>query len=188
MSNVLENKRIAILATNGFEEIELTSPMEALNESGATTLIVSPETDTIKSWDNDNWGTDFIVDITLADADPNDFDALMLPGGVINPDILRMNDDAIEFIKGFFKAGKPVSAICHGPQLLINADVLQGRELTSYPSIKQDLKNAGARWVDNEVVVDQGLTTSRSPEDLPAFNAKMIEEIREGIHKAQMTI
>jgi len=188
MSNVLNNKRVAILATNGFEEVELTSPKKALEEAGANALIVSPESGTIKSWDTDNWGKDFEVDITLDDANSNDFDALLLPGGVINPDTLRMNDDAIEFIRGFFEAGKPVSAICHGPQLLINADVLQGRELTSYPSIKQDLKNAGARWVDNEVVVDKGLTTSRSPEDLPAFNAKMIEEIREGVHKKQMTV
>lgn len=188
MSNVLSNKRVAILATNGFEEVELTSPKKALEEAGANALIVSPKSDTIKSWDTDNWGKDFEVDITLDDADSNDFDALLLPGGVINPDILRMNDNAIKFIRAFFRDGKPVSAICHGPQLLINADVLQGRELTSYPSIKQDLKNAGARWIDNEVVVDKGLTTSRSPEDLPAFNAKMIEEIREGIHKEQMTV
>ncbi|MFY0684406.1 MAG: type 1 glutamine amidotransferase [Balneola sp.] len=188
MSNKLSNKNIAILATNGFEEVELTSPRKALDDQGAETFIVSPESDSIRSWDGDNWGKDFEVDITLDKADPDSFDALLLPGGVINPDILRQNEDAIEFIQAFFKAGKPVSAICHGPQLLINADVLQERELTSYPSIKVDLKNAGARWIDNEVVVDEGLTTSRSPKDLDAFNAKIIEEISEGVHEEQKTI
>lgn len=188
MSTELKNKNVAILATDGFEEIELVSPREALNEAGAKTFIVSPSKNSIKSWDTNNWGADFEVDITLDNAEPDSFDALLLPGGVINPDTLRQNDKAIEFIQSFFKSGKPVSAICHAPQLLINADVLQGREITSFPSIKVDLKNAGARWVDNEVVVDKGLTTSRSPEDLPAFNAKIIEEIREGIHEQQKTV
>ncbi|MBO6792375.1 MAG: type 1 glutamine amidotransferase [Balneolaceae bacterium] len=187
MNGELRDKNIAILATNGFEEIELTSPLKALNETGAKTFIVSPESDTIKSWKNNNWGSDFEVDTTLDKATHESFDGLMLPGGVMNPDTLRQNETAIEFVRSFFEAGKPVAAICHGPQLLIDADVLQGRELTSYPAIKKDIKNAGARWMDNEVVVDKGLTTSRSPEDLPAFNRKMIEEFREGIHKAQMT-
>ena len=186
MSDMLNGKKVAILATNGFEEIELTNPRKALHEAGAETHIVAPESGTITSWDSDNWGTDFDVDKTITDAFPEEYDALLLPGGVLNPDQLRMNEYAIEFVRSFFSEGKPVAAICHGPQILIDADVLQGREMTSYPSIKNDIKNAGARWVDNEVVVDQGLTTSRSPEDLPAFNSKMIEEIREGIHEEQM--
>ncbi len=187
MEALLENKNVAILATNGFEESELTSPREALQEAGAKTFIVSPDSGTIKSWHEGNWGGEFEVDLTLDKAEAESFDALVLPGGVINPDTLRLNDRAIDFVRSFFEAGKPVSAICHGSQLLIDAEVLQGRTLTSWPSLKNDLKNAGARWIDNEVVVDQGLTTSRSPEDLPAFNKKMIEEIREGIHEEQMT-
>lgn len=188
MNGELKEKNIAILATHGFEEIELTNPREALKETGANTFIVSPESGSIKSWDNNQWGSDFEVDTTLEKATEESFDGLLIPGGVLNPDQLRMNEQAIEFVRSFFASGKPVAAICHGPQLLIDADVLQGREMTSYPSIKNDLKNAGARWVDNEVVVDQGLTTSRTPEDLPAFNRKMIEEFREGVHKAQMTV
>ncbi len=187
MKGELKEKNIAILATNGFEEVELTSPKEALEKAGANTFIIAPESGTIKSWNSDKWGKDFDVDSTIAKASEESFDALLLPGGVLNPDQLRMNEEAIKFVRAFFESGKPVAAICHGPQILIDTDVLQGRELTSYPSIKNDLKNAGARWVDNEVVVDQGLTTSRSPEDLPAFNRKMIEEFREGVHKAQMT-
>jgi protease I len=187
MNGELEGKNVAILATNGFEESELTSPREALQEAGAKTFIVSPESGTIKSWHENNWGGDFEVDVTLDKADEASFDGLVLPGGVMNPDQLRMNEDALNFIRAFFKSGKPVSAICHGPQLLIDADVLQGREITSYPSIKNDIKNAGARWVDNEVVVDKGLTTSRTPEDLSAFNRKMVEELREGVHDKQMT-
>lgn len=187
MNGELKGKNVAILATNGFEEVELTSPREALKEAGANTFIVSPESGTIKSWHEDNWGGEFEVDTTLDKAEEASFDGLVLPGGVLNPDQLRMNNDAIEFVRAFFKSGKPVAAICHGPQILIDADVLTGRELTSYPSIKNDIKNAGARWIDNEVVVDQGLTTSRSPADLPAFNRKMIEEIREGVHEEQMT-
>jgi protease I len=187
MNGELKGKNIAILATNGFEEVELTSPRDALQEAGANTFIVSPESGTIRSWHESDWGGEFEVDTTLDKTDSESFDGLMLPGGVLNPDQLRMNDKAIEFTREFFKAGKPVAAICHGPQLLIDADVLQGRTITSYPSIKNDIKNAGARWVDNEVVVDQGLTSSRSPEDLPAFNRKMIEELREGVHKEQMT-
>lgn len=189
MNSELENKTVAILATHGFEEVELTSPREALHDAGAKTYIVAPESGTISSWHEDDWGGQFDVDLTIedADADAESFDALLLPGGVMNPDTLRMNDDAVGFTRKFFKAGKPVAAICHGPQLLIEADVLQGREMTSYPSIKTDLKNAGARWINKEVVVDQGLTTSRNPDDLPAFNRKMIEEIREGVHEEQKT-
>lgn len=187
MSTELENKTVAILATHGFEEVELTSPREALHEAGAKTFIVAPESGVISSWHEDDWGGQFDVDLTIEDAEPESFDALLLPGGVMNPDSLRMNDEAVEFTRAFFKTGKPVAAICHGPQLLIEADVLQGREMTSYPSIKTDLKNAGARWVNKEVVVDQGLTTSRNPDDLPAFNRKMIEEVREGVHEANKT-
>lgn len=185
---MLKGKKVAILATNGFEEVELTNPREALHEAGAETHLIAPESGSINSWDSNNWGKDFKVDITLKEASSSDYDSLLLPGGVLNPDQLRMNDDAIQFVRSFFSDGKPVAAICHGPQILIDADVLQGRKLTSYPSIKNDIKNAGARWIDNEVVVDQGLTTSRSPDDLPAFNSKMIEEIREGVHKEQMTV
>lgn len=188
MEGELNNKKVALLATHGFEEIELTSPRKALQEAGAETYIISPESGTIKSWHQDNWGGEFEVDMTLDEANEEDFHGLMLPGGVLNPDQLRMNEDAITFVQSFFSSGKPVAAICHGPQILIDADVLQAREITSYPSIKNDLKNAGARWTDNEVVVDQGLTTSRTPKDLPAFNRKLIEELREGIHEEQMTV
>lgn len=179
------NKKIAILATNGFEESELSSPKDYLEQQGWTTHIVSLKTGTIKSWTDGNWGREFTVDAVVSEVEAGDYDALVLPGGVINPDTLRMDGDAISFVKDFFAQHKPVAAICHGPQTLINAHVLDGREMTSYPSIKQDLINAGARWVDREVVVDQGFVTSRSPEDLPAFNRKMVEEIKEGKHADQ---
>ncbi|MEZ4884540.1 MAG: type 1 glutamine amidotransferase domain-containing protein [Chitinophagales bacterium] len=182
----LSNKRVAILATNGFEESELREPKKALEDANATVHIVSPESGSIKSWATDNWGKSYSVDRKLSDVSSDDYDALVLPGGVINPDQLRMNKDAIEFIRSFFEAHKPVAAICHAPQLLTEAGVVEGRRLTSYDSIKTDLKNAGAIWVDEEVVVDNGLVTSRNPNDLPAFNAKMIEEIKEGKHAEQM--
>lgn len=178
----LEGKKIAILATNGFEEVELTKPRKALEEEGATTYIVSPEADTITSWDQTDWGSEFEVDIPLDQADAADFDNLLLPGGVLNPDQLRMNEQAVQFVAGFLHRGEPIAAICHGPQLLIETKELDGRKLTSYPSIKTDLVNAGAEWVDEEVVVDRGLTTSRKPADIPAFNNKMIEEFGEGVH------
>lgn len=181
----LQGKKVAILATNGFEESELTSPKEALENAGATVHVVSPESGSIKSWDEDNWGSDFTVDVELSNANENDYNALVLPGGVINPDKLRTNTDAISFIRDFFKAGKPVAAICHGPWTLVEADVVKGRKVTSFPSIKTDLKNAGANWVDQKVVCDQGLVTSRNPDDLPAFNKKIIEEIKEGKHELQ---
>ena len=179
------NKKIAILATNGFEESELTSPKEYLEQQGWTAHIVSLKSGTIKSWADGNWGKEFTVDAVVSEVKAGDYDALVLPGGVINPDKLRMDENAISFVKDFFSQHKPVAAICHGPQTLINADVVDGREMTSYPSIKQDLINAGARWVDREVVVDQGFVTSRTPEDLPAFNRKMVEEIKEGKHADQ---
>lgn len=176
-------KKIAILATHGFEESELKSPKEYLEQQGWIAQIVSPESGTIRSWSGKDWGADYKVDVNLADANPSDYDALVLPGGVINPDKLRTNEKALQFVRSFFDAGKPVAAICHGPQTLISADVVKGRNLTSFPSIKTDLINAGANWSDQEVVVDKGLVTSRTPEDLPAFNKKMVEEIKEGTHQ-----
>jgi len=178
-------KRIAILATNGFEESELKSPREAMEKEGFKVDIVSEEAGQIKSWANGNWSKSYQVDKTLDQVTFSDYDALMLPGGVINPDKLRRNQKALTFIKEFFKHEKPVAAICHGPQLLISAGVVEGRTLTSFASIKDDLINAGAKWVDKEVVVDHGFVTSRSPKDLSAFNAKLIEEIREGKHAEQ---
>lgn len=182
MSDQLKGKKIAILATDGFEEVELSKPRKALDDAGATTHIVAPKTGTIKAWDQDHWSDDYDVDVTLDEANAEDYDNLLLPGGVMNPDTLRLNKKAIQFVSAFLHAGKPIAAICHAPQLLIETGELKGRKMTSYPSLQTDLKNAGANWVDEEVVVDQGLTTSRKPADIPAFNAKMIEEFREGIH------
>lgn len=179
-------KKIAILATHGFEESELKSPKEQLEQQGWKTHIISPQAGTIRAWAEKDWGSDYTVDKVLSDARPEDYDALLLPGGVMNPDKLRTEQAAITFVKAFFDAGKPVAAICHGPQILIDADVVRNRKLTSFPSIKNDLSNAGAQWVDQEVVVDNGLVTSRTPDDLPAFNKKMIEEIREGKHQPEL--
>ncbi|MCC5822218.1 MAG: type 1 glutamine amidotransferase [Phycisphaerales bacterium] len=180
---------IAILSTDGFEQSELFEPLEKLREAGATVHVVAPKTGKIKGWKDGNWGDSVKVDRTIEDAlaHQDDYDALVLPGGVLNPDQLRMREDATRFVRAFFKDGRPVAAICHGPQILIDCGVIEGRELTSYPSIKNDLKNAGARWVDREVVCDQGLVTSRTPEDLPAFIKKTIEEVREGRHAGQRT-
>lgn len=176
------SKKIAILATHGFEESELSSPKEQLEQQGWTAHIVSPESGSIKAWSGKDWGKAYPVDKTLAEARPSDYDALVLPGGVLNPDKLRVNDEALAFVQKFFADGKPVAAICHGPQTLINAGLVQGRKMTSVQAISKDLQNAGASWVDEEVVVDNGLVTSRTPKDLPAFNKKMVEEIREGKH------
>lgn len=178
-------KRIAILATDGFEESELKSPMEAMEKEGFTVEIISEEQGKIKAWKDGNWSNEYTVYSTIKNAKASDYDALVLPGGVINPDKLRRNEDALSFVKHFFEQKKPVAAICHGPQTLISAKVVKGRKMTSFSSIKDDLVNAGANWVDEEVVVDQGFVTSRSPEDLPAFNSKLIEEIKEGKHKLQ---
>jgi protease I len=178
-------KRIAILATNGFEESELSSPREAMINAGFEVDIISDNTGTIKGWRNGNWSNEFKVNNTIDNVSAKDYHALVLPGGVINPDVLRRNDDALIFIRDFFKQSKPVAAICHAPQLLIEADVVKGRTLTSFSSIRTDLENAGALWVDEEVVVDEALVTSRNPNDLPAFNDKLIEEIREGKHELQ---
>ncbi len=181
----LSNKRVAILATNGFEESELFEPKRALEDSGAKVDIVSLKSGEIKGWKDDNWSKSISVDKTIDEVNQSDYNALMLPGGVINPDKLRRNDKAIAFVRDFFKNQKPVAAICHGPQLLIEADVVDGRKMTSFKSIKTDLKNAGANWVDEEVVVDEGLVTSRSPKDLSAFCNKLIEEVYEGKHEEQ---
>ncbi|RZJ35381.1 MAG: type 1 glutamine amidotransferase [Flavobacterium sp.] len=176
------SKKIAILATNGFEESELKSPKEYLEQQGWTAHIVSPEGGTIKAWADGNWGGEYKVDRVLGEVEAADYDALVLPGGVMNPDKLRVNEDAIRFVKEFFQDHKPVAAICHGPWTLINAEVVEGRKMTSYHTVRKDLENAGANWTDSEVVTDHGLVTSRSPKDLPAFNKKMVEEIREGRH------
>jgi len=178
----LNGKIVAILTENGFEEVELTSPKKALENAGATVHIVSPQKDIIKAWNHDHWSIELSVDKNISDVKAEDYDALMLPGGVLNPDKLRMNKEAVEFAKDFIETGKPVAAICHGPQLLIETGLLEGREMTSYPSLQTDIKNAGANWHDREVIVDNGLVTSRSPRDLEAFNEKMVEEISEGIH------
>jgi len=183
MNQQLNGKRIAILVENGFEQVELTKPKQALEEAGAQTAIISPSGGKVKGWNHTEWGDEFQVDVPLEKAKPNDYDALLLPGGVMNPDKLRINRQALEFVKAFFDTGKPVAAICHGPWTLIDAGVAKGRKLTSYESIQTDLKNAGAQWVDQAVVVDSGLVTSRKPDDIPAFNAKMIEEFAEGKHR-----
>lgn len=181
----LSNRNIAILTENGFEEVELTSPKQALEEAGANVHIISPQKGKVRAMKNHDWSIEVEVDKHISEANAGDYDGLVLPGGVLNPDQLRLNDQAIRFISDFFEAGKPVAAICHGPQSLITAGVVEGRTLTSYPSIKADLIYAGANWVDKEVVVDQGLVTSRTPDDLPAFNKKMCEEFAEGVHQGQ---
>lgn len=181
----LSNGTIAVLSESGFEEVELTEPVKRLKEEGATVHIISSKSGKIKAWDQDHWSIEVDVDKTISEANADDYNGLLLPGGVINPDQLRVNEDAIAFVKSFFEAGKPVAAICHGPQTLINADVVKGRKLTSVKNISQDLINAGADWSDEEVVVDQGLVTSRTPKDLPAFNDKIVEEFAEGVHEGQ---
>ena len=178
----LQGKKIAILTENGFEEVELTSPKQALEEAGASVEIVSPQKEKVKGWDHDHWSIELKVDKNIEEVNADDYDAMVLPGGVINPDKLRLNKKAVDFAQQFLEGGKPVAAICHGPQTLIETGLLEGRTLTSYPSLQTDLTNAGADWVDREVVVDNGLVTSRKPDDLKAFNKKMIEEINEGVH------
>lgn len=185
MRTSLEGKRVAILVTDGFEQSELLKPREALRQAGAETAVVSPKEGSVRGWDEDDFGENVKVDVPLKRASATDYDALLLPGGVMNPDSLRMDAEAVKFVSHFFEAGKPVAAICHGPQLLIEADVVRGRRVTSYPSLKTDLRNAGAEWIDEPVVTDQGLVTSRRPADIPQFNEKMIEEIAEGYHAGQ---
>ena len=170
MEKLLQDIKIAILITDGFEESEMTEPKKALEALGAKTLIISLSRGKVKSWKEKSWGEEFPVDLDLNQARSEEFDALLLPGGVMNPDKLRINEQAINFVKSFVNASKPIAAICHGPWTLINADAVKGKTLTSYPSIKIDLVNAGANWVDQEVVQDGSLVTSRKPEDIPAFN------------------
>ena len=186
MEKSLNGKRVAILVTEGFEQSELDGPKQALEEAGAETLIVSPSEECwVQAWQHFDLGDLYEVDVPLAEADAAEFDALLLPGGVANPDQLRTLPEAVNFVRAFFDAGKPVAAICHAPWTLIEAGVVKGRTLTSWPSVKTDLVNAGANWVDQEVVVDNGLVTSRKPDDIPAFNEKMLEEFAEGTQRAQ---
>ena len=174
-SDTLRGKRIAILVANGFEQVELTEPKRALDDAGAITQVVSPENGKVKGWNTKDWGQEISVDIPLEEAKAEDFHALLLPGGVMNPDHLRMNPDAVSFVKDFTDAGKPVAAICHGPWTLIEAGAVQGHSITSWPSLKTDLTNAGAKWEDREVIRDGKLVTSRKPDDIPAFNREMID-------------
>ncbi|TDB62299.1 type 1 glutamine amidotransferase domain-containing protein [Arundinibacter roseus] len=176
MNNFLNKLKVAILVTDGFEQIELTKPRESLDLSGATTHLIAPDGRTVRGWNHTEWGDSFPVDVPLESARPEYYDALLFPGGVLNPDSLRQEKKAVAFVKSFFDAGKPVAAICHGPQLLIEAEVLQGRTLTSYPSLRKDIENAGACWVDQRVVIDNGLITSRNPHDIPEFNEAMNQE------------
>jgi protease I len=175
----LSGKKVAILTENGFEEIELTSPMKALQEAGATVQIVSPQKQKVRAWDHDHWSIDLKVDVPLSEANVDDYDALLIPGGVINPDQMRVNPDCVDFAQQFLEEQKPVAAICHGPQLLIETGMIRGKNMTSFPSIRSDLENAGAHWLDVEVVTDDKITTSRSPKDLDAFNRRIIEEFAE---------
>ena len=184
-SQKLNNVKVAVLMADGFEQIEFTKPRDALLDAGATLKVVSLKSGQVKGWDETDWGKSFDVDQTVGDAAADDYDALLLPGGVLNPDKLRDDEDALAFVKAFFKAGKPVAAICHGPQTLISAGLCDGREMTGFSSIQVDLRNAGATVHDREVVTDQGLVTSRNPDDLPAFCAKMVEEFAEGRHAGQ---
>ena len=185
MAQEIANKKVAVLVENGFEQVELTEPVQALKEAGAEVHIISPQQKG-RGWKFTEWGDEFKVDVSLENADPNQYDALFLPGGVYNPDKLRTHQKAIDFARHFTTSGKPVGAICHGPILLIETGFLKGRNLTSYPSIKTDIINAGGQWTDKEVVVDKGFVTSRKPDDIPAFNKKLIEEIAEGKHKREL--
>lgn len=183
MSNPLANRKVAILMTDGFEEVEFTEPNKALRDAGATVTVITPGKKQAKAWAKTDWGDTYSADLALEDAKCEDFDALMLPGGVMNPDNLRTNMAAVHFVSDFIKTKKPLAAICHAPQLLTETGLISGMTMTSYPSVQTDLKNAGAKWVDQEVVVDSGIVTSRKPDDLPAFNKKMIEEFCEGKHE-----
>lgn len=182
MKKDLSNKRVAVLVTDGFEESEFVKPVKALKEHNADVDVIALKPGKVKSWSSKNWSKEYDVDLTVAEADAKDYDALVLPGGVMSPDKLRANAEAVNFVAGFFDDDKPIAAICHGPWTLIETGELKGRRLTSYQSLKTDLINAGAKWTDEEVVVDRGLVTSRNPDDLPVFCKKMIEEIAEGIH------
>jgi len=185
MGTELKEVKVAILVADGFEQVELTEPKKALEKAGAETTIVSPANDEVQGWNHDDKADTFPVDEPLDHARSDDYDALLLPGGVRNPDQLRTMTRAIEFVRGFAAAGKPIAAICHASWTLIDAEVVRGRKITSWPSLKTDLRNAGADWVDREVIVDNGLVTSRKPDDIPAFNAKMIQEFARGGHQSQ---
>ena len=182
MEKQLSSKKVAIVVTDGFEEVEFTAPKEALENAGAKMDVIAPQTGKIKAWAKTNWGGEYKVDKAIDGVNAQDYDALVLPGGVMNPDRLRTNPAVVNFVGRFLKENKPVAAICHGPWTLIETGALQGRTMTSWPSLKTDLQNAGVDWVDKEVVVDNGLVTSRKPDDLPAFCKKMVEEIAEGVH------
>jgi protease I len=185
MANELQGKKIAFLFTEGVEQIELEEPVEAVKQAGADVDLVSLEPGEVQMFRHHDKGDTITADRAVSDADPTDYDGLVLPGGVINPDILRMDDEAVGFVRNFFEQGKPVGAICHGPWTLVEAGVVKGRTLTSWPSLRTDIRNAGGNWVDEEVHVDAGLVTSRNPGDIPAFNAKIVEEFGEGVHGEQ---
>jgi protease I len=186
MSDRLQGKRIAFLTANeGVEEVELTEPLEAVRAAGAEVDLLAPEAGEVQAFNHLDKGEKFTVDRSVGDADADEYDGLVLPGGVANPDVLRTKEEAVEFVRAFFEAGKPVGVICHGPWTLVEADVVRGRTLTSWPSLETDLRNAGAEWVDEQVHVDQGLVSSRKPDDLEAFKAKIVEEFAEGVHEGQ---
>src|ERR1700733_7395613 len=180
MDTKLQGKKIAIVATDGFEQVELTEPKKALEEAGATTHVISPKAGRIKGWKFTDWGDTTKVDKTFDEAKPDEYDALVLPGGQINPDKLRMEPKAVAFVTEFFNSGKPIGAICHGPWMLVEAGVLKKKTLTAWPSVRTDIRNAGGHWVDEEVVTDGNLTTSRNPDDIPAFNKRLIQEFSQG--------
>ncbi len=185
MANQLDGKRVAFLFTEGVEQAELTEPLEAVRKAGAEADLISIEKGEVEAWKHFDKGEKFKIDHAVSEVDPSDYDGLVLPGGVANPDQLRLDQDAVKFVRGFFEQKKPVGVICHGPWMLVEAGVAKGRKVTSWPSLQTDLRNAGAEWVDQEVVVDSGLVTSRKPDDLPAFCAKIIEELAEGRHEQQ---
>ncbi|WP_447553274.1 type 1 glutamine amidotransferase domain-containing protein [Vreelandella sp. EE22] len=185
MSQSLNGKRVAILAADGFEESELSVPRASMQKNGIEVHVVTPDGKGIRAWAETDWGDTYEADKALSDVSESDYHALMLPGGLFNPDELRMNENALSFVKAFFQAGKPVGAICHAPWILINAGVVEGRQMTSVHSVAQDLRNAGANWVDEAVVCDEALVTSRTPQDLDAFCSKLLEEIQEGKHSGQ---
>jgi protease I len=187
MTTDLSGRRIAILVADGFEQVEMTEPRQALEQAGALTDLVSPQRKEVQGWNHQEKGNKFPVDVSLESARSEDYDGLLLPGGVANPDQLRTLSQAVKFVQGFFKEKKPVAAICHGPWLLVEADAVEGRTLTSWPSLKTDIRNAGGLWVDREVVDDRGLVTSRKPDDIPAFNRKMIEEFRQSARRTGQT-
>jgi protease I len=185
VANKLQGKRVAFLATDMVEQVELTEPWKAVEDEGAEVELISLEEGEIQGFNHYDKAETFKVDRTVEEASPDDYDALVIPGGVGNPDTMRTDENAVEFVRGFFEQGKPVGVICHGPWMLVEAGVVRGREVTSWPSLQTDIRNAGGNWVDEEVVVDQGLVTSRKPDDIPAFNRKLIEEFAEGRHEQQ---